>query len=180
MSSMQEAFSTCRSPRSKESVWRVAGGPIRRDKIFVFGTFEMNTDRSQRQPREPLHLFTAELAGDFSYLNGRKQLVNPFNDNTPFPNNQIPRSLFDLASLTVLQYVPTVPNPGDRLQAFGDAPKDAKLFMIRNDILLTPKQTLFGHYYLNQNADARIGLAYGSDISGWTGQTQGPRNQTWA
>jgi carboxypeptidase family protein len=169
-------FDTQKPKVKKNQYGGAAGGPIKKEKVFLFGTFEMNTDRSQASATGATPPSTAELAGDFSYLNGRKQLLNPF-DNTPFPNNQIQRSLFDPASLTVLKFVPTVANAGDRLQALGSAPKDAKLFMIRNDVLLTAKQTLFAHYYLNQNTDVRNGLAYGSDIAGWTGQTQGPRNQ---
>ena len=103
------SFFDLQKPKVKKNQYGGAGGgPIRRDKIFVFGTFEMNTDRSQATATGATPPSTAELAGDFSYLNGRKQLVNPFNDNAPFPNNQIPRSLFDSASLTVLQFVPTV------------------------------------------------------------------------
>jgi hypothetical protein len=169
-------FDVQRPAVKKNQYGGAAGGPIIRHKLFVFGTYEQNTDRSQSSSTAARPPSTAEMAGDFSYLSATKQLTNPF-DNTPFPNNRIPVSLFDPAALTILQFVPTVASPGQAVQALGSAPKDAKLLMIRGDVVLTPKQTLFGHYYLNQNKDDRLGLAYGSDLAGWTGQTQGPRNQ---
>jgi hypothetical protein len=171
------SFFDAQKPKVKKNQYgAAAGGRIVRDKAFLFGSFEMNTDRSQSSTTGARPPSNAELAGDFSHLLPGKQLLNPL-DGSPFPNNRIPASLFDPAALTVLKLVPTAGRPGDTLQALGFAPKDAKLFMIRHDLLLTAKQNLFAHYYLNENKDERVGLAYGSDISGWSGQTQGPRNQ---
>ena len=151
-----------------------AGGPVVRDKAFVFGTFEIIDDRRQAATTNAFPPTSAEVAGNFSHLNGIKQLVNPF-DNTPFPNNQIPTSLFDPAARKVLEFLPVV--PGGSIQAVGLAPRDSELYMVRGDVNLTPKQSLFGHYYLNQNKIETIGLAYGSNIADWTSRNQGPRVQ---
>jgi hypothetical protein len=153
-----------------------AGGRIIRDKVFMFGTFEMVRDRSQSSSTSAQPPSTPELNGDFSYLNGKKQLLNPL-DNQPFPNNQIPRSLFDPAAAKILTFVPVVPLPGTKLQALGQNPRNSKLFMLRPDFNLTPKQTLFGHYYYSGNKNLQEGLAYSSDIAGWTGRTLGPITQ---
>jgi hypothetical protein len=151
-----------------------AGGPIIKDKAFVFGTFEIIDDRRQAATTTALPPTSAEVAGNFSHLTGTKQLVNPF-DNTPFPNNQIPTSLFDPAARKVLEFLPVV--PGGSIQAVGLAPRDSELYMVRGDVNLTPKQNLFGHYYFNQNKIEAIGLAYSSNIADWTSRTQGPRVQ---
>src|SRR5262245_13467017 len=145
-----------------------AGGPIIKDKAFVFGTFEIIDDRRQAATTTALPPTSAEIAGNFSHLNGIKQLVNPF-DNTPFPNNQIPTSLFDPAARNVLEFLPVVPSGS--IQAVGPAPRDSELYMVRGDVNLTTKQSIFGHYYFNQNKIEAIGLAYGSNIPNWTGQT---------
>ena len=151
-----------------------AGGPIVKDKAFVFGTFEVIDDRRQAATTTAFPPTRAELAGDFSHLTGTKQLVNPF-DGTPFPNNQIPVSLFDPAARRVLEFVPAV--SGGSVQALGPAPRDSELYMFRTDVNLTRQQTLFGHYYFNQNKIVEGTLAFGSNIAGWTGREQGPRVQ---
>ena len=145
-----------------------------KDKAFVFGAFEATTDRRQAASTTALPPTEAEVKGDFSQLNGRKQLVNPF-DNTPFPNNQIPVSLFDSASRKVLSFMPVVPSGS--LQAVGPNPRDAKLFMVRSDFNLTSKQALFAHYYLNQTRLREDGLAFSSNVPDWTGRQRGPRIQ---
>ncbi len=152
-----------------------AGGPVKRDKAFVFGTFEITDDRRQAAATNALPPTQAEVAGDFSHLLPGRQLVNPFSNNAPFPGNRIPTSLFDPAARKVLEFVPVVGSGS--VQALGRNPRDATLFMLRSDVNLTTRQTLFGHYYFSQNRVISEGLAYGSNIAGWTAQRQGPRMQ---
>lgn len=156
-----------------------AGGPIRKNKLFIFGTVEMENDRSAATVVDARPPSTAELAGDFSYLNGQKQLYNPF-DGTPFSGNHIPVSLFDSAALQIQkEFIPTVQNTGQTLQGIGTSPRDSKLFLVRSDLILTHKQTLFGSYYLNQNRILIDGVgAFGSYFAGFTGQKTDVRVQT--
>jgi hypothetical protein len=154
-----------------------AGGPIQRNRAFVFGTGEFNKDRDQPTVVNSLPPATRELAGDFSHLTN-KTLINPFT-GTPFPNNQIPTSLFDPAARRVLEFVPTVPNVGGTYQGFGRQPRDSELYMIRSDVMLTDKQSLFGTYYYNQNQDLQEGAgAFGSTFPGWTAVDRRTRVQT--
>lgn len=150
-----------------------AGGGIVRDKAFFFGTAEIVNDRRQSDTTNALPPTQAEVAGDFSRLNGRRQLVNPF-DGAPFPNNRIPVSLFDPAARKLLSYTPVV--SGGFLQAFGASPRDSVLFMGRGDVNLSPRQTVFIHYYYNRNT-LKEALAYGTNIEGWTGREVQPRTQ---
>ena len=167
-------FQTFRPQLIQNQFGGAAGGPIKRNKLFVFGTLEMLRDRRQAATTNAVPLTRRELSGDFSQLLPGRQLVNPA-DNTPFPNNRIPTSLFDPASRKVLEFVPVVDS--GFIQAVGPNPRNSELFMVRTDYILTSKQTLFGHYYLNQNSVSNPVLAYGSNLSGWTGQTQRPRFQ---
>jgi hypothetical protein len=154
-----------------------AGGPILKNKLFVFGTLEMNTDRTQPTVTATTPPSTAEMNGDFSHLTS-KRLVNPF-DGQPFPNNRIPTALFDPVSKKLLEFVTTVPVTGQTLQTLGARPRDSKLYMLRVDYNLANKHNLFVTYYLNQTTDGFEGVgAFGTPFAGWTGQENFNRVQT--
>jgi len=94
------------------------GGPIRRDKLFFFGSFE-----GYKRTQSLFTFFTVPDAalrgGDFSKAfntNGSQQTIyNPFTGNPdgtgrqPFANNQIPAALINPISLKILQLFP-LPN----------------------------------------------------------------------
>jgi hypothetical protein len=99
----------------------VIGGPIRRNKTFFFGTFELTKSKSPQtySGSAPLAEFRN---GDFTRLtfsDGRPiTIYNPFDTykdpsnvtkRMPFPNNQIPRTLMDPVSLKAMRYIP-MPN----------------------------------------------------------------------
>jgi hypothetical protein len=149
-----------------------AGGPLRKDKVFLFGAYEGIRDRRAASDVTAFPPTAAERAGNFSSLS--RQLVNPYTGQ-PLPNNQIPASLIDPAAQKYLSYLP-VPGPDGKVIAVAPAPRNADLGMIRNDWNLTSKQTLFGHYYINQNEISNA-LPYSTNIVGWMTQTQSLRNQ---
>jgi hypothetical protein len=91
------------------------GGPVRRDRVFFFGSFEGYKRRQS--------LFTffsvpdeALRRGDFSRAlninNTLQTIYNPFTGNPdgtgrqPFPNNQIPTSMLNPIALKILQLAP--------------------------------------------------------------------------
>src|SRR3989449_2777527 len=94
------------------------GGPIRRDKVFFFGSFE-----GYKRRQSIFTYFTvpdaALRAGDFSKAfnaNGTQQVIyNPLTGNPdgtgrqPFPNNQIPASMLNSIALKVQNLYP-MPN----------------------------------------------------------------------
>lgn len=124
-----------------------AGGPVKRDKVFIFGTFEGIRDRRAASVVNAFPPTAAEASGDFSDLG--KQLENPF-DGTPIANNKISNSLIDPAAKNLLQYLPAAP-PGGRYTNSVPTPRDNELVMVRNDWTISTRQTLFAHYFLNQN-----------------------------
>lgn len=166
-------FQTFRPQLIQNQFGGAAGGPIKRNKLFVFGTFESLRDRRQAATTNAFPITRREAAGDFSALLPGRQLVGL--DGVPFPNNQIPVSQFDPAARKILEFVPVVDS--GFIQAVGPNPRNSELFMVRSDYILNSKQTLFAHYYLNQNSISNPVLAYGSNLSGWTGQIQTPRFQ---
>jgi hypothetical protein len=94
------------------------GGPIRRDKLFFFGSFE-----GYKRRQSLFTFFTvpdaALRAGDFSKAfntNGTlQQIYNPFTGNPdgsgrqPFANNQIPQNMMNPIALKILNLFP-MPN----------------------------------------------------------------------
>ncbi|MEJ7607180.1 MAG: amidohydrolase family protein [Bryobacteraceae bacterium] len=149
-----------------------AGGPLKQDKVFLFGAYEGIRDRRAASDVTAFPPTAAERAGDFSSLS--RQLVDPYTGQ-PLPNNRIPQSLIDPAAQKYLSYLP-VPGAGGRVVAVAPAPRDANLGMLRNDWNLTSKQTLFGHYYISQNQITNA-LPYSTNIVGWMTQSQFLRNQ---
>src|SRR5438128_7751553 len=85
------------------------GGPIQRSKTFFFAGWQ-GTDLQNVGTTKTATVPTAEQrAGNFGSTTVRDPLTGQ-----PFPNNQIPVSRFDPASLRVLQYMPS-PGPDGRL-----------------------------------------------------------------
>src|SRR5262245_26535380 len=119
-------FQTAKPQLIQNQFGAAAGGPIRRNRMFVFGTYEGIRDRRQAATTNALPPTAAERAGDFSHLNGVKQLVNPA-DGTPFAGNRIPVSLFDPAARKLLEFVPAVQSGG--IQAVGPNPRNSDLYM---------------------------------------------------
>ncbi len=150
-----------------------AGGRVIRDKVFAFGSYEGILDRRAATEVNAFPPTAAERSGDFSSLS--TQLIDPLTGSA-FPGNRIPSSRFDPVAVNVLRFVPDAP-AGGRLSAISTAPRDAHLGMTRVDWNISPKQTVFAHYYVNQNDVTAAQLAFGANIAGWTGRSQNVRNQ---
>ena len=139
-------FQAVRPRVVKNQFGAAAGGPIVRDKAFIFGSFELARDRSQSSSTSAQPPSSQELEGDFSHLTA-KQLVDPSN-NMPFPGNRIPRSFFDPAAVKLLGFVPVGASPTTLLQALGPNPRNARLFMLRQDLNVSANQTQIGRAHV--------------------------------
>jgi hypothetical protein len=80
------------------------GGPIRKNKTFVFGNFEDLLERSARTSTLS-EATSAMRGGDFT---GLATLTDPL-AGTPFPSNKIPSARLDPRSVAIYNYVP-LPN----------------------------------------------------------------------
>ena len=78
------------------------GGPILRDKLFAFFSYQRTTVR-QNPISSATVLTAAERNGDFSAIS--KQLVNP-STGAPYPMNQISPTTFDPIATKLLALVP--------------------------------------------------------------------------
>jgi Carboxypeptidase regulatory-like domain/TonB dependent receptor-like, beta-barrel len=91
------------------------GGPIVKDKLFFFGTYQGTRIRSAAQGQIAFVPTAAERNGDFSDI--PTQLTNPSNNNAPYAGNQIPTTDFSAPSNFFLQHIP-LPNGPDRQLTF--------------------------------------------------------------
>lgn len=92
------------------------GGPIIKDKLFFFGTYQGTRIRSAAQGQIAFVPTAAERNGDFSDI--PTQLVNPSN-NVPYAGNQIPTTDFSAPSNFFLSHIPDPNGPGRQLTYAG-------------------------------------------------------------
>jgi hypothetical protein len=90
------------------------GGPIIKDKLFFFGTYQGTRIRSAAQGQIAFVPTAAERNGDFSDI--PDQLLNP-STLVPYAGNQIPTTDFSAPSNFFLQHIP-LPNGPDRQLTF--------------------------------------------------------------
>jgi hypothetical protein len=135
------------------------GGPIKRNKIFSFTSFEQWDDT------RPLSILRtvptqAERGGDFSQstLNGVvRTIYNPFTSTldaggrvvrTPFPGNVVPSNMFDPVAVKMLQDIPLPNLPGytNNWQGSVDEKVDYWNFSQRVDVVFSDTFKVFGRY----------------------------------
>jgi hypothetical protein len=147
-------FSTTGADTLKRNTYGgTVGGRIIRDKLFFFGGFQGVQNR-QNPPQSTTNIPTAAmLAGDFSVIASATcgkavQLVNG-PGGAPFPNNQIPVTMFDPVAIAMAtKYLPIssanqcgsvtygIPQTGDEQQ-----------WIERTDWVISNKQTVWGRYF---------------------------------
>ena len=120
------------------------GGPIVKDKLFYFGTYQGTQLRNTPAGRISFVPTAAERNGDFSST--PTQLIDPVT-RQPLPNNQIPASRINPVSKFFLNRIPLPNGPGRQL-TFSGTPivQDENQFMIKSDYT-TGRHQLSGRYY---------------------------------
>jgi hypothetical protein len=128
-----------------------AGGPIQKDQLFFFGTYQGTRVRSAPQGQIRFVPTPAERNGDFSTTT--KQLINP-DTNAPFPGNQIPLSLFSGPSKYFLGKLPMPNGLGEQITFQGPAAKtNDDQFMTKID-WVRGKHQVSGRYFYTKYTQA--------------------------
>ncbi|MGH9468891.1 MAG: TonB-dependent receptor domain-containing protein, partial [Terriglobia bacterium] len=123
------------------------GGPIKKDKLFFFGTYQGTRVRQAATGNVAFVPTAAERGGDFYAIS--KQLLDPVS-GAPFPNNQIPTSRLSAPSLFFLQHIPLPNGPGGQLTFLG--PEDVQTqdeFMTKIDYIRGKNQLSGRYFYAN-------------------------------
>ncbi len=120
------------------------GGPVVRDRLFYFGTFQGTRVRNQAAGRISFVPTAAQRAGDFSSVS--RQLVDPLT-NQPVPGNQIPASRLNRVSQFFLKWIPLPNGPGNQLTFAGNPIRQTEnQFMTKLD-WVHGRHQIAGRYY---------------------------------
>jgi hypothetical protein len=152
-------FAPSKEPLKQNQFGASAGGPIRKNKAFIFGFYEgfRNHQGVSGQTTVPS---VKQREGDFSELcpegftdgfcnNPSNQLFNVF-ANAPYPNNQVPPGQFNSVSQNLLTFFP-LPNAGTNLFSTTQIlTNDTDQFGIKVDHYLDPRDTLSFRYMFYQ------------------------------
>lgn len=120
------------------------GGPIIKDKLFYFGSYQGTRTRTTNNGLIQFVPTAAERRGDFSDVT--TQLVDPLTGN-PFPGNQIPSSRLNPVAAYLLQHIPLPNGPGRQL-TFNGAPlvQNTDEYLAKVDYNVG-KHHMSGHYF---------------------------------
>lgn len=157
-----------------------AGGPVIKDRVFLFGNYEGLRER--RTSTNTSILPTEALRnGDFT---GQPTIFDPLNRTSsgariPFTNNQIPSGRINPISTAVAAFWPAPNSTGSAqnfAQNFGN-PSDRDQFHIRSDVNATDKDRFFGRVSWTDREDLGAGIAFNAEstnnkhksaVAGWT------------
>jgi len=152
-------------------------GPIKKDKLFVFSSWERTT--TAERGNGLMSVPTAQVrSGNFA---GLTSVFDPATGNpngtgrTPFPNNQVPQARWNAAAIALQNMLP-LPNTGTGQQNnyFASVPYYFKRDMLDVKVNWTPngKLNIFGKYSLMfapVTSDAPLGEALGGYPGGAAG-----------
>ena len=148
-------------PLDKENQFGGAvGGPIMKNKLFYFGSFQALIKRPQGVSNVATVPTPAEVNGDFTADLPGTVLSNPSSPLTGAPlttpggapcvaNNIIAASCISATTQKLLQYIPT--SPTGTLVTFAAQPVNNYNYFGRIDANLSSKHVLFGHFFLDHN-----------------------------
>ncbi len=152
-------FAQKKEPLKQNQFGAALGGPIKKDKTFVFGFYEGFRNREGRTELTTVPS-VKERGGDFSELctagwtgpycnNPQQQLFNVF-AKAPYPNNQVPQYQFNSISKNLLGFFP-LPNAGTNLFSTTQTlSNNTDQFGVKIDHYLDPHDTLNFRYMFNQ------------------------------
>jgi hypothetical protein len=139
------------------------GGPIRKNKIFFFGSYDGLRQITPNFLSGVLVPTTNERSGNFS-ADTTITLKDPLPGGPTFTGNMIPSTVMDPTAMYILnKYVPSPNqvNPAtgiqDEFQGFANpSPYNYDEFLGKVDVLLTSKQQFTASYFENQGTNSVV------------------------
>lgn len=135
-----------------------AGGPILKNKLFIFGSYQRLTNHEQAESKVATVPTDAERNGDFTGLG--TTLVDPIDPLTGKPltdasghpcvaGNVIAPGCISPVATNLLHYIPQ--SPSGQVVSLASSPITENLGEVRVDWNQSDKHHLLGHYYQDQN-----------------------------
>jgi hypothetical protein len=136
------------------------GGPIRKDKIFIFGGYQATRTRSAPPQTISFVPTQAALTGDFSTLESAScqsskkpvTLINPSNGQ-PFPNNFISPTLFSTPAVNLAKLIPVASNPCGQIVYGIPNPSNENQGVSRADWVQSTRNTIYGRFFVADYAN---------------------------
>jgi hypothetical protein len=151
-----------------------AGGPIIKDRLFIFGSYEAMRVVDQTQGLSVFVPTAAERAGDFSAIS--KQLINPAT-GAAYTGNQIPKMQFDPVSVGLLKYIPLPTGPNGLLQYSRPLKQSDNQGVLRIDYAWG-KHLFMGRYFIDDFVQPPVGIQNGNIIPSGPGPAARWQNAT--
>ena len=139
-------FSNVVTPFKRNQYGGTLGGPIRKDKTFIFGSYQGHRVSGGATPISSTVPNAAMRSGNFT---GLKTIIDP-TTGQPFAGNIIPSSRFDPLAVKLLPYVP-LPNLTGLLTAqTPNSHIDDDQALVRVNHILSQKDHLSGRYSFDE------------------------------
>jgi hypothetical protein len=151
-------FATARPPYKRNDYGASAGAPIKRNKLFIFGDFEIFSIRQSTTEVDTVPT-VAERQGIFpSTIYDPLTYSSVTGQRAPFANNQIPASRMDPAALTAINWYPLPQTSGATNNFIYNSPanQSEQKWDLRGDYVLSDKQNLFFRYSLQNQGDIAV------------------------
>jgi hypothetical protein len=124
-----------------------AGGPVIRDKLFFFGSYQGLRIRREQLIADAFPPTAAERRGDFS--GGSVLPIDPISGQ-PFPGGIIPSNRFDPVAVKLLERIPQPNTAVGNLSAVEPVPVTGNNYLGRMDYNIATTDRLSARYYLNK------------------------------
>jgi hypothetical protein len=155
-----------------------AGGPIKKDSVFIFGTYQGLINNQQAQSVQSFVPTAAQRNGDFTALGN--MLVDPNDPLTGKPmtdpdtglpcvaGNRIALGCINSASAKLLSFVPQ--STSGTIVTLAASPIRGDMGMTRIDWNRSSKHRLFGSYFIDRNSHSSP-LAGSSTLAGYMSES---------
>jgi hypothetical protein len=135
------------------------GGPIKKDKAWLFGAYEGFGDRSEATSTATVPTL-AQRSGNFGstpIYDPATTTPNPSGSGsirTPFPNNIIPASRFNSIGLSLVDLYPLANVPGSSTQFVDNVPQiqTTQTGVLRADVQVTSRDSMFARYAIARSS----------------------------